>query len=260
MKPSLILGAMLLAGLFSACGDRVEPRLERPAEVVSPDLAASTSEPTGVAQSQSVPTPTTAPEISPQEEEAIDIMWRLVGAYGSVDENAVRAAGRNGHPGLVPVLVEAATRVFEPELALEISLALEEITGDSVGGDFVLVGPWFSWMSRQGPPQVTLDGFDEWKGELLATIDPNFRNFIHKGVESRIPLWTVEWGGVVRDGIPPLEFPDVVPGNEVDFLNDPEPVFGVVINGEARAYPHRILGWHELANDRLGGELISFIF
>jgi hypothetical protein len=31
------------------------------------------------------------------------------------------------------------------------------------------------------------------------------------------------------------------------------PVFGVVVNGEARAYPQRILGWHELARDRLGG-------
>ena len=46
----------------------------------------------------------------------------------------------------------------------------------------------------------------------------------------------------------------------VDFLNPDEPVFGVTINGESRAYPHRIMGWHELANDRLGGELITFVF
>jgi hypothetical protein len=64
---------------------------------------------------------------------------------------------------------------------------------------------------------------------------------------------------VVRDGIPPLEFPATIPGNEVDFLNPGEPVFGVTINGESRAYPHRILAWHELSNDRLGGELITFV-
>jgi hypothetical protein len=198
--------------------------------------------------------------LSEQELEAVDIMWDMFGGYGSIDENAVRAAGRNGHPGLVPVLVEAAGRTFEPDLALEIAKSLESITGASVGGDFVLSGPWFSWMSEQEPPQVMLAGFDEWKGELLATIDPSFRNFLHKGVESRIPLWTVEWGGVVRDGIPPLEFPPTVDGSSVDFLNLSEPVFGVEINGESRAYPHRIMGWHELANDRLGGELITFVF
>ena len=46
----------------------------------------------------------------------------------------------------------------------------------------------------------------------------------------------------------------------MSFLNPDEPVFGVTINGESRAYPHRIMGWHELANDRLGGELITFVF
>jgi len=198
--------------------------------------------------------------VSVQESEAQDIMWKIIDGYGTFDENAVRAAGRNGHPGLVPVLVEIASRTFEPSLALEISKALESITGTTVGGEFVLVGPWFSWMSRQDPEQVVLNEFDEWKGQLLGTIDPSFREFLYSDVETRIPLWTVEWGGVVRDGIPPLEFPDVRAAKEVDFLNLDEPVFGVTINGESRAYPHRIMGWHELANDRLGGELITFVF
>jgi hypothetical protein len=187
-------------------------------------------------------------------------MWQMIGRYGAANEGAVIAAGRNGHAGLVPVLVEVAGRTFEPGLVLEIARALERITGESLGGDYVLTGPWFSWMSRQDPPQVMLAGFDEWKGELLATIDPSFKDFIYEDVPTRIPIWTVAWGGVVRDGIPPLEFPDTVPGNEVDFLNFDEPVFGVTINGESRAYPHRIMGWHELANDRLGGELITFVF
>ena len=39
-----------------------------------------------------------------------------------------------------------------------------------------------------------------------------------------------------------------------------EPGFGVTINGESRAYPHRIMGWHELVNDLLGGEQITFVF
>jgi len=95
---------------------------------------------------------------------------------------------------------------------------------------------------------------------VLGSIDPSFKDFFYADVPSTIPLWTIQWGGMVKDGIPPLEFPKTVPAGEVDFLNPDEPVFGVTINGESRAYPHRIMGWHGLANDWLGGELITFVF
>jgi hypothetical protein len=37
-------------------------------------------------------------------------------------------------------------------------------------------------------------------------------------------------------------------------------VFGVVVNGEARAYPKRILAWHELVLDRLGDVDLTVVF
>ena len=206
------------------------------------------------ADSEETPTPLT------QEQKAVSLMWQMLDQFGAPNEGAVIAAGRNGHSGLVPVLVEVASRTYDPAAALSIAEALEAITGETVGGDFVLVAPWYSWMGLQDPPQVELDGYDEWRGELLSTIDPDFRRFIHSDVPTRIPLWSVAWGGVVRDGIPPLEFPKTKPGDQIKYLNLDEPVFGVTINGESRAYPHRIMGWHELANDRLGGELITFVF
>ena len=187
-------------------------------------------------------------------------MWRVIGRYGGIDEDAVIAAGVNGNPGLVPVLVETAALTLDTDLSLKIATALEMIVGESVGGDYVLAAPWYSWMSRQDPPQVELEGFDEWKGQRLGAIDPSFREFLYQDVPARIPIWSVQWGGVYRDGIPPLEFPINVPGSGADFLLPGEPVFGVTINGESRAYPHRIMGWHELANDVLGGEQITFVF
>ena len=210
---------------------------------------------------QPAPATTSTPEpVDETEQAAVEIMWRMIGRFGDANKGAVIEAGHNGHLGLIPVLVEAAARTFDPNLAGEIANSLEKITGETVGGNFVLTGPWFQWMAEQDPPQEMLPGFDQWKGQLLATIDPSFQNVLYKDVPSEIPIWTVEWGGVPRDGIPPLEFPKTVAGDEVDFLNLTESVFGVEINGEARAYPHRILGWHELANDELGGELITFVF
>ena len=41
---------------------------------------------------------------------------------------------------------------------------------------------------------------------------------------------------------------------------DGEPVFGILINGEARAYPLRIMDQHEMANDIVGGEPLSLAY
>jgi len=71
--------------------------------------------------------------------------------------------------------------------------------------------------------------------------------------------------GTSRDGIPALTAPAVIPGDGVEqanhsgghgsgkFLVGGDRVIGVVVNGESRAYPLRLLSWHEVANDTLGG-------
>ena len=71
--------------------------------------------------------------MSAQEQEAIDIMWRMIARYGTLDEGAAIAAGRNGHPGLVPVLVESARFTLNPSVAPKIARALEQTTGVSAG-------------------------------------------------------------------------------------------------------------------------------
>ena len=45
-----------------------------------------------------------------------------------------------------------------------------------------------------------------------------------------------------------------------DFLNDDDIVLGVAINGEARAYPVKILNWHEIVNHTLGGQKLSVTY
>jgi len=61
-------------------------------------------------------------------------------------------------------------------------------------------------------------------------------------------------GGPGKDGIPSLTRPKVVGASGGDQFLPPEAlVLGVVVNGEARAYPHNVLWWHEIINDTLGG-------
>jgi plastocyanin len=67
--------------------------------------------------------------------------------------------------------------------------------------------------------------------------------------------------GEGKDGIPSLTVPQVVSAPEANgFIAPGALVLGVVVNGEARAYPHNVLWWHEVINDVLGGKPITVSF
>jgi len=70
--------------------------------------------------------------------------------------------------------------------------------------------------------------------------------------------------GLPRDGIPALVDPAPLSPEALStlgrrFLLPSDPVAGVVIHGQARAYPLRVLVFHELVNDRLGEEPILVV-
>ena len=67
-------------------------------------------------------------------------------------------------------------------------------------------------------------------------------------------------GGPPKDGIPPIDDPKFVPVGAVTDLADTEPVIGVTLGGVAKAYPLRILIWHEIANDSVGGVPVAVTF
>ena len=71
----------------------------------------------------------------------------------------------------------------------------------------------------------------------------------------------IMWGGVRVDGIPPLEFPaQIFPEEAAGWINDTDVVVGVEIDGDARAYPIRIIAWHEMVNDTIGGVPVSLAY
>jgi hypothetical protein len=67
-----------------------------------------------------------------------------------------------------------------------------------------------------------------------------------------IPVDEIMSGGPPKDGIPALMSPKYISARKASFLRNDDQVIGVVVNGEARAYPLRIMSWHELVNDRIG--------
>lgn len=69
----------------------------------------------------------------------------------------------------------------------------------------------------------------------------------------------VRSGGPGKDGIPSIDRPRFLPATEAR-LDDGEKIIGVYHRGQARAYPQRILVWHEIVNDELGGDALSITY
>ena len=59
-----------------------------------------------------------------------------------------------------------------------------------------------------------------------------------------------------RDGFPVLHNPKLIPASESKLADD-EPIIGIAIGDEAKAYPVAKMGFHELANDTCGGRPIA---
>lgn len=66
--------------------------------------------------------------------------------------------------------------------------------------------------------------------------------------------------GIKVDDINAINNPDMVGPSLVTYMHDSDMVIGLVIDGEARAYPHNLLFWHEVVNDQVGGSQVSVTF
>jgi hypothetical protein len=133
--------------------------------------------------------------------------------------------------------------------------ALEFLSGKKFGDDWPAWVEWYGGTDLTPPP-----GFTGWKGLLLGVIDPGFTAFLQDRFPSTIRVEEILWGGVPLDGIPALDNAAMIPAGEATYLEPEEPVFGISINGDHRAYPLRIMDWHEMANDVVGGVPISLAY
>ncbi len=149
---------------------------------------------------------------------------------------------------LAPAVLEYVTQARSTVLQREALSLLQRKTGKNFGYD---INAWFAWIWQQqmAPPER----YAEFKSRLYQRIDRRFAEYFDDQRETTIRLDEVRWGGVLRDGIPPLREPEMIAANEAGYLDDDHVVFGIEVNGDARAYPKRILAWHEMFVDDVGG-------
>lgn len=85
------------------------------------------------------------------------------------------------------------------------------------------------------------------------------------GGNNNNPTWLVPTnqvfdGGVGKDGIPALVNPALISAAEATYLEDGDLVVGYRSGTDARAYPHKILDWHEIINDDVNEKSIAITY
>jgi len=75
-----------------------------------------------------------------------------------------------------------------------------------------------------------------------------------------IPTSEMLSGGPPRDGIPAIDKPRFSRAAAANFLSRDDLVVSVTVGDRTRAYPLRILVWHEIVNDELDGQPIAVTY
>lgn len=235
-----------------------------------------TPEPTSTAQPVLTPVTTPRPTSTPSALEGADLETLLRTAVCWHDDAALASSCLPPGPDVVDAIGEMArsgdARLVAPlvdMLWLEVGWerwvrdALAQLTGVRL----TAAVDWSDWVAVHEPPLP--DGYVEWKGRLLALIDPLYVDLIGNltpvdadqgaGEDGPADISAVRpeevlWSYVGPDDVPPLSAPDAVHRLEQRYLDGNDVVTGVLVGGVARAYPDRVLAWHTIVADEVNGE------
>jgi len=178
--------------------------------------------------------------------------------FGTPEErlDALKALGKRGKSDVTATLILAMR--FQG-YGILIGEVLSKLTGKKISS-------WNDAMLWQeaNPQIVPHSSFRALKLRIFNSIDKEFSRFLggkrSDPANMKIRLEEITWGGVPVDGIPSLDNPKMIKADQADYMKDDDLVFGVKINGDARAYPLRIMGWHEMFNETIGGVPVALAY
>jgi len=187
----------------------------------------------------------------------VDISERMVKLFFTPEENwdqAFDTVVKDWQRSYTPMAIEVLS-LSRGQMAHRFRELLRQKTGQDFGFD---TNEWFDWWWQQAPSVD--ESYARFKSRLYGLIDEKFAGYFSAERSTRIRLDEVRWGGVKQDGIPPLRQPKMIAADNADYLGDDNVVFGIEINGDARAYPKRILAWHEMFIDEIGGTEFAGVY
>lgn len=185
----------------------------------------------------------------------IETFQALIGNDPATRIASLTTIAKKWNVGDAPMLIESTRFAENPQTRLAILQTLGTQTGQDLGRD---LDDWYRWVWNQ---DIDIHpNYATFKQSLYSRIDPRFAEYFDDSRPSTIRLEEIRWGGVRRDGIPPLKNPETIPASQANYLADTDIVFGIEFGGQARAYPKRILAWHEMVKDVVGGRSINGVY
>jgi hypothetical protein len=174
--------------------------------------------------------------------------------------DAIAAAWRDGYAALLVDLADLVERTRALNAGTfgsprRLYRFLESQTGQDFGND---LEDWRRWVWTL--PYEPHPDYADFKARLYGRLDPRFAVFFREPALATIRLDEIQWGGVGVNGIPPLENPLYMTAAEAEYLEDDNVVFGVYLDGQARAFPQRILAWHEMVLTDVGGRELAIVY
>lgn len=166
-------------------------------------------------------------------------------------------------PRVVWALTDMLRFAWRPEFRAtltQIASAILDTSFDSGHQRNEIINKMMAWDMPDYP------GYLAHKRSVFTRYIPGWEDIF---VEGDIAWHLVDWGGVNIDArpydttdevcncIPATDNPRVSTAAEASWLGDDHIVFGIVVNGEARAYPRRIMEVREMVNDTLGGRNLA---
>lgn len=171
-------------------------------------------------------------------------------------QEALNYVNSNWQESFEIMTLEALYFSDNQNIRIKLVKLLELKTRKYFGIDF---NKWYSFIWSK--PQQLTPYYHQFKSHIHSLIDSKFRKyFLNRQENNLIRLDEVRWGGVKQDGIPPLRNPEMISAEEANYLEDDNVVFGIEINGDFRAYPKRILAWHEMFTDTVGGISVAGVY
>ena len=200
----------------------------------------------------------------------LDSLWLSL-ATDVVDAGAIEIIGASGDPRLAWLMADLL-RFFQGGAVHDALVdSFSELTGVDLADDpIALLSPWQSVTDHLiAWDLATHPEYQDYKGRLFTLVEPRWQPFFDD-TAATIDWRLTSWGGVRIDNrtlgdplpcelgcIPALDDPVVTSAEEGSWYADERIVFGVLINGESRAYPKHQMEVHEMVNDTLGGRRLG---
>ena len=195
----------------------------------------------------------------------LDIVFSTL--LSGVDIEALDRVGASGDARVAWLMADLLRFFQQGPVSDAAVLAFESLTGVTLQSGFVwgsVTDHLIAW-DLPAPP-----GYVQWKRVPFEIIEPSWEPFF-SDTDADIDYRFLSWGGVRIDDrpiemvafacpegcIPALDDPEVTDASNGDWYDDNRLVFGVVVNGKARAYPKHMMEVHEMINDTLGGRRIG---